>query len=126
VKRWVTPGGPCAVGVPEERQAGRAMAGTGARDVARASVAGWLSRHRSGASGDADHPREPSRTGGRIQVLKFADGTGMGRTDADFGGRPVSNPRQLRVLDLRHGIIRAQALTPEESLASIEQTLREP
>ncbi|MFE0180581.1 helix-turn-helix domain-containing protein [Streptomyces olivaceus] len=69
----------------------------------------------------ANHPG----TGGRIQVLKFADGTGMGRTDGDFGGRPVSQPRQLRVLDLRYGIIRAQALTPEESLVFIEQTLGE-
>ncbi|MEU9650567.1 helix-turn-helix transcriptional regulator [Streptomyces sp. NPDC048110] len=69
----------------------------------------------------ANHPG----TGGRIQVLKFADGTGMGRTDGDFGGRPVSDPRQLRVLDLRYGIIRAQALTPEESLVFIEQTLGE-
>jgi transcriptional regulator with XRE-family HTH domain len=65
----------------------------------------------------ANHPG----TGGRIQVLKFADGTGMGRADGDFAGRPVSNPRQLRLLDLRYGIIRAQALTPEESLAFIEQ-----
>ncbi|MEU5793794.1 helix-turn-helix transcriptional regulator [Streptomyces sp. NPDC047813] len=69
----------------------------------------------------ANHPG----TGGRIQVLKFADGTGMGRTDGDFSGRPVSSPRQLRFLDLRYGIIRAQALTPEESLAFIEQALGE-
>ncbi|MET9142683.1 MULTISPECIES: helix-turn-helix transcriptional regulator [unclassified Streptomyces] len=69
----------------------------------------------------ANHPG----TGGLIEVLKFADGTGMGRTDGDFSGRPVSHPRQLRVLDLRYGIIRAQALTPEESLVFIEQTLGE-
>ncbi|WP_432195636.1 helix-turn-helix domain-containing protein [Streptomyces sp. bgisy027] len=69
----------------------------------------------------ANHPG----TGGRIQVLKFGDGTGVGRTDGDFGGRPVSNPRQLRLLDLRYGIIRAQALTPGESLAFIEHTLGE-
>jgi transcriptional regulator with XRE-family HTH domain len=67
----------------------------------------------------ANHPG----TGGRIQILKFSDGTGVGRTDGDFGGRPVSEPRQLRVLDLRYGIIRAQALTPGESLAFIEQAL---
>jgi transcriptional regulator with XRE-family HTH domain len=69
----------------------------------------------------ASHPG----TGGRIQVLKFADGSGAGRMDDDFGGRPVDNPRQLRVLELRYGIIRAQALTPEESLAFIEQVLGE-
>jgi transcriptional regulator with XRE-family HTH domain len=67
----------------------------------------------------ANHPG----TGGRIQVLKFSDGTAVGRTDGDFGGRPVSDPKQLRVLDLRYGIIRAQALTPGESLVFIEQAL---
>jgi transcriptional regulator with XRE-family HTH domain len=69
----------------------------------------------------ASHPG----TGGRIQVLKFADGAGAGRMDDDFGGRPVDSPRHLRVLELRYGIIRAQALTPEESLAFIEQVLGE-
>jgi len=67
----------------------------------------------------ADHPG----TGGRIQVLKFGDGTGVGRTDDEFGGRPVSDPRQLRILELRYGIIRAQALSPGESLAFIERKL---
>jgi hypothetical protein len=58
-------------------------------------------------------------------VLKFGDGTAVGRTDDEFGGRPVSDPRQLRILELRHGIIRAQALSPGESLAFIEQALGE-
>ncbi|MFG2453268.1 helix-turn-helix transcriptional regulator [Streptomyces sp. NPDC048512] len=69
----------------------------------------------------ADHPG----TGGRIQVLKFGDGTAAGRTDDEFAGRPVSEPRQLRVLELRYGIIRAQALTPRESVAFIERLLGE-
>ncbi|MEU5402624.1 helix-turn-helix transcriptional regulator [Streptomyces sp. NPDC005963] len=62
-------------------------------------------------------------TGGKIQVLKFGDGSAVGRTDDEYGGRPVSDPKQLRVLELRYGIIRAQALTPGESLAFIEQVL---
>ncbi|MFE9838548.1 helix-turn-helix domain-containing protein [Streptomyces sp. NPDC005551] len=69
----------------------------------------------------ADHPGPA----GRIQVLKFGDGTAVGRTDDEFGGRPVSEPRQLRILELRYGIIRAQALSPRESLAFIEQLLGE-
>ncbi|MFJ1826103.1 helix-turn-helix domain-containing protein [Streptomyces sp. NPDC088178] len=68
-----------------------------------------------------DHPG----TGGKIQVLKFSDGSGVGRTDGVHGGRPVRDPRQLRVLELRYGIIRAEALTPRESLAFIEQALGE-
>jgi transcriptional regulator with XRE-family HTH domain len=68
-----------------------------------------------------DHPG----TGGRIQVLKFNDGSAVGRTDDEYGGRPVSDLKQLRVLELRYGIIRAQALTPGESRALIEQVLGE-
>ncbi|MER5220417.1 helix-turn-helix domain-containing protein [Streptomyces flaveus] len=66
-----------------------------------------------------DHPG----TGGRIQVLKFGDGTAVGRMDDEFGGRPVSDPRQLRILELRYGIIRAEALTTRESLGFIEHLL---
>ena len=62
---------------------------------------------------------------GLIEVLKFADGTGVGRSEGAFNGRPVSNLRDLRILELRYGMIRAQALTPRESLAFIERTLGE-
>jgi transcriptional regulator with XRE-family HTH domain len=62
---------------------------------------------------------------GRIEVLKFADGTAVGRSDGAFSGRPTSDPKQLRILELRYGTIRAQALTPGESLAFIEQVLGE-
>ncbi|MFF0535035.1 helix-turn-helix domain-containing protein [Streptomyces coelicoflavus] len=68
-----------------------------------------------------DHPG----TGGRIQVLKFGDGTAVGRADDEFDNRPVTDPRQLRILELRYGIIRAEALTARESSAFIEQLLRE-
>ncbi|MFI1353865.1 helix-turn-helix domain-containing protein [Streptomyces sp. NPDC020898] len=62
---------------------------------------------------------------GKIEVLKFADGTALGRSDGAFNGRPTSDPKQLRILELRFGAIRAQALTPRESLALIEQLLGE-
>jgi hypothetical protein len=68
-----------------------------------------------------DHPG----TGGRIQVLKFADGTAVGRADDEFDNRPVTDPRHLRILELRYGIIRAEALTARESVAFIEQLLGE-
>ncbi|MGW1008613.1 helix-turn-helix domain-containing protein [Streptomyces termitum] len=69
----------------------------------------------------ADHPG----TGGVIEMLKFSDGTAAGRMDGDFGGRPVSDPKRLRLLDLRYGIIRSMALTPAESRDFIEQLLGE-
>ncbi|WP_457784732.1 DUF5753 domain-containing protein [Streptomyces griseus] len=62
---------------------------------------------------------------GEIQVLKFRDGTAVGRSEGAFAGRPVSDPKQVRILDLRCGMIRAQALTPPESTAFIERVLGE-
>ncbi|BCL30063.1 helix-turn-helix domain-containing protein [Streptomyces aurantiacus] len=68
-----------------------------------------------------DHPG----LNGPIELLKFEDGTAVGRSDGAFNGRPTSDPRQLRVLELRYGIIRAQALPPGESVAFIERALGE-
>ncbi|MGA5709763.1 helix-turn-helix domain-containing protein [Streptomyces cellulosae] len=62
---------------------------------------------------------------GRIEVMKFADGTAAGRSDGAFNGRPTFDPKQLRILDLRYGTIRALALTPRESLDRIEHMLGE-
>jgi len=62
---------------------------------------------------------------GRIELLKFPDGTAVGRSDGAFNGRPITDPKQLRILELRYGTIRAQALSPRESLAFIEQLLGE-
>ncbi len=58
---------------------------------------------------------------GGVEVLKFEDGTAVGRSDGAFAGRPVFDPKQPRILELRCGMIRAQALPPGESLAFIEQ-----
>ncbi|MEU3371876.1 helix-turn-helix transcriptional regulator [Streptomyces sp. NPDC006660] len=62
---------------------------------------------------------------GRIELLKFPDGTALGRSDGAFGGRPIADPKQLRILELRYGTIRAQALPPRESLAFIANLLGE-
>ncbi|WP_329327905.1 helix-turn-helix transcriptional regulator [Streptomyces luteogriseus] len=62
---------------------------------------------------------------GRIELLKFPDGTAVGRSDGAFNGRPVHELKHLRILELRYGTIRAQALSPRESLAFIEQLLGE-
>ena len=62
---------------------------------------------------------------GKIELLKFTDGSAVGRSDGAFNGRPTSEPKHLRILELRYGTIRAQALSPRESLAFIEQLLGE-
>ncbi|MGW7572907.1 helix-turn-helix domain-containing protein [Streptomyces sp. NPDC054765] len=63
--------------------------------------------------------------GGRIQALKFGDGSAVGRDEGQVTSRPLTDPKEIRVLELRYGIIRAQALTPRESLAFIEKALGE-
>ncbi|GAB1336285.1 helix-turn-helix transcriptional regulator [Streptomyces sp. E-15] len=62
---------------------------------------------------------------GGIEVLKFEDGSAVGRSPGVANGRTVSELKQLRVLELRYGTIRAQALSPRESLAFIEELLGE-
>ncbi|GAA2404080.1 helix-turn-helix transcriptional regulator [Streptomyces viridochromogenes] len=62
---------------------------------------------------------------GRIELLKFPDGTAVGRSEGAFNGRPTHEPKHLRILELRYGTIRAQALSPRESLALIERMLGE-
>jgi hypothetical protein len=69
--------------------------------------------------------QEHAGVDGGIEVLKFADGTAVGRSPAVAGGRAVSDLRQLRILELRYGIIRAQALTPRESIAFVEDLMGE-
>ncbi|MFJ8333363.1 helix-turn-helix domain-containing protein [Streptomyces sp. NPDC094437] len=66
---------------------------------------------------------EHAGTQGLIEVLKFPDGTAVGRSDGAFNGRPVSSLRELRILELRYGMIRAQALPPRESQADIKKML---
>nr|WP_306425749.1 Scr1 family TA system antitoxin-like transcriptional regulator [Streptomyces sp. CS159] len=43
--------------------------------------------------------QERAGSQGMIEVLKFADGTAMGRSDGAFSGRPVSSPKDLRILE---------------------------
>lgn len=62
---------------------------------------------------------------GRMELLKFPDGTAVGRADGLYNGRPVSEPRHLRILELQYGTLRAQALPPRESLAFVETLLGE-
>ncbi|WP_329412702.1 helix-turn-helix domain-containing protein [Streptomyces sp. NBC_00704] len=60
---------------------------------------------------------------GGIEVLKFSDGSAVGRSPALANGRALTDASRLRILELRYGIIRAQALTPRESLAFVKRLL---
>ncbi|WP_172384431.1 helix-turn-helix transcriptional regulator [Streptomyces sp. MNP-20] len=69
--------------------------------------------------------KEHAGIDGGIELLKFMDGTAVGRSEGAFNGRPVSELKQIRILELRYGIIRAQALPPQDSMAFIERVLGE-
>ncbi|MFE9288224.1 helix-turn-helix domain-containing protein [Streptomyces olivaceus] len=62
---------------------------------------------------------------GKIELLKFEDGSAVARCEGTSNGRPISDTRQLRIAELRYGTIRAQALPPRESLVFIEELLGE-
>ncbi|ATW48925.1 helix-turn-helix domain-containing protein [Streptomyces peucetius] len=63
--------------------------------------------------------------GGQLQLLKFDDGTAVAHWEGQLSNRLTSDPKEVRIIELRYGIIRAQALTPRESLAFIEKALGE-
>ncbi|MGO4427247.1 Scr1 family TA system antitoxin-like transcriptional regulator, partial [Streptomyces sp. MCAF7] len=59
--------------------------------------------------------------GGPLQLLKLKGGTTVGHLEVQSFTCLVSNPREVQTLEIQYGIIRAQALTPPESLAFIEK-----
>ncbi|MGW1199628.1 helix-turn-helix domain-containing protein [Streptomyces sp. NPDC002536] len=62
---------------------------------------------------------------GPFRLLKLKDGTSVGLTAVQLASRVITDPREVQFLDLSYGAIRAQALTPRESLAFIENVLGE-
>lgn len=62
---------------------------------------------------------------GEFRVLKLKEDRPVGVMDGNLGLRLVSEPKDVQKLELRYGMIRAQALTPRESLVFIEKVLGE-
>jgi transcriptional regulator with XRE-family HTH domain len=62
---------------------------------------------------------------GPFHLLRLKEGITVGHSDAQLTSRLISGPREVQILDLRYGIVRAQALTPRKSLAFIEKLLGE-
>ncbi|MCI3931316.1 helix-turn-helix domain-containing protein [Streptomyces sp. AN091965] len=63
--------------------------------------------------------------GGSFQLLKLANGKTLGQLEAYFYSRLISDPREVQLLEASYGMIRAQALTPLESLAFIEEVRKQ-
>ncbi|GAA2250818.1 helix-turn-helix transcriptional regulator [Streptomyces atrovirens] len=62
---------------------------------------------------------------GPFHLLRLKDGATVGHSDIQFVSRLTSDRREIQILELRYGIIRAQALTPRKSLTYIEKMLGE-
>lgn len=63
--------------------------------------------------------------GGSFQLLKLRSGETLGYLEAYFHSRLITDPREVQLLEMGLGMIRAQALTPQESLAFIEDVMGE-
>ncbi|MFJ2593279.1 helix-turn-helix domain-containing protein [Streptomyces erythrochromogenes] len=62
---------------------------------------------------------------GSLQLMRLRDGTTVGHNEVQLVSRLITDPKEVQVLDMRYGMIRAQALTPRESLTFIEKVLGE-
>ena len=71
------------------------------------------------------HSEDNAGLDGPFHLLRLKKGTTVGHSDIQLVSRLISERREIQILELRYGIIRAQALTPRESLAYIEKLLGE-
>ncbi|MFI9268933.1 helix-turn-helix transcriptional regulator [Streptomyces werraensis] len=68
---------------------------------------------------------ENSGLGGPFRLLRLKTGVAVGLSEVQLSANVITDPKETTVLDMRHGIIRAQALPPRESLALIQKVLEE-
>ncbi|MET7799788.1 helix-turn-helix domain-containing protein [Streptomyces decoyicus] len=62
---------------------------------------------------------------GSFSLLRLKGGDTVALAEVQHLSRVISEPPQVQMLDMRYGNIRAQALTPRESLAFIEKAREE-
>ncbi|WP_371776630.1 helix-turn-helix domain-containing protein [Streptomyces sp. NBC_01438] len=68
---------------------------------------------------------EHAGLGGSHEVVKLSDGTAVGHNEVQLTSRLISDPKEVQILEMRYGLIRAQALTPRLSRMFIEKLLGE-
>ncbi|GAT82262.1 DNA-binding protein [Streptomyces sp. F-3] len=68
---------------------------------------------------------ENSGLAGSFRLLRLKDGTTVGHVEVQHISRVITDPKEVQLLDMRYGTIRAQALSPRESMALIEKALGE-
>jgi transcriptional regulator with XRE-family HTH domain len=68
---------------------------------------------------------ENSGLDGSFRLLRLGDGSTVGHVEVAHISRVIAEPKEVQLLDIQYGIIRAQALSPRESMALIEKALGE-
>ena len=68
---------------------------------------------------------ENSGLDGSFRLLRLRDGATVGHTEVVHISRVIAEPKEVQLLDIQYGIIRAQALSPRESMALVEKVLGE-
>ncbi|MFJ3639152.1 helix-turn-helix domain-containing protein [Streptomyces sp. NPDC090108] len=68
---------------------------------------------------------ENSGTDGSFRLLRLRNGATVAFSEAPLSSRVMTDPKETTVLDIRYGVIRAQALSPQESSAFIAKVLGE-
>ena len=66
---------------------------------------------------------ENSGLDGSFRLLRLEDGTTVGHVEVEHISGGISEPKEVQLLDIQYGIIRAQALSPRESMALNEKVL---
>ncbi|WP_030870807.1 helix-turn-helix domain-containing protein [Streptomyces sp. NRRL S-37] len=66
-----------------------------------------------------------SGTGGSFRLLKLKGGTTVAFSESPLSSRATTDPKETTALDIRYGALRAQALSPQDSLPLIEKALGE-
>ncbi|WP_405459132.1 helix-turn-helix domain-containing protein [Streptomyces sp. NBC_00101] len=62
---------------------------------------------------------------GSHRVIKLPDGSTVGHNEVQLTSRVITDPREVQVLEMRYGMLRAQALSPRLSRGFIEKLLGE-
>ncbi|GAB3013682.1 hypothetical protein GCM10023080_096250 [Streptomyces pseudoechinosporeus] len=91
----------------ERAEGGRAAVGAGIREFDTERGVGVCVVEREDNAG----------LGGPFHLLRLKEGTTVGHNEVQLTSRLISDSKEVQILELRYGIIRAQALPPRESLA---------
>ncbi|MEV6124939.1 helix-turn-helix transcriptional regulator [Streptomyces sp. NPDC052077] len=68
---------------------------------------------------------ENSGMDGSFRLLRLRNGSTVGHVEVQPISRIIADPKEAQLLDIRYGIIRAQALSPRESTVLIKKVLGE-